>query len=395
MYWKNKDIVDICSSGKRIFDFAVPSKPEVWAQTADTLFRNGLFGDAAESYQKAHMDHEAAISRAYSLEEEARTLPVGVRQQRTLAFLKAAKAFLGCASGETNSDERIPLLCHAGDCYAEARRHDLAAKAFADASLFTEAISQYRLARMLYDAMGIIRTQKGSIDECITESITETARYVWTKEQKFEYVERQFCLFTISSHIIHVSRLVEFTLFKTAEEQEEYMEDLDFGIPHANFLKRQGKYAEAADLYRREGHALYAITLLLKDSSRENSMRKATEILLESLWFHLSFGVQPDLHSSELSKLFGLLNQLNLDVSHPKVTQEVSVYRVRTSCLYVQLMCLSLKYSEPFMPLIWFRSRSLRTHFVNRERIRQSCCSALIISSTAMYPNWSSILRTM
>jgi hypothetical protein len=188
MYWKDRNIIELYTSVKGISEFAVPSKPEDWIHTADTLFQNKQFGDASESYRKAQMYREADIAHAYWLEEEARTLPVRAGTQRTQAFVKAAEAFRSCALGRTSLDERTDFLRHAGHCFDEAKRHRLAAKAFEDASMFSEAISQFRLARMLPEAMAIIRAHRDSVDDSIAERITETARYAWTKVQYFEYV---------------------------------------------------------------------------------------------------------------------------------------------------------------------------------------------------------------
>jgi hypothetical protein len=191
-YWKDKGIVDLRISDGGIAEFAVPSKPEDWTETAEALFSNNQFSDAFDGYQKAHMYREAAIAHAHHLEQESRQIPHRRASHRIRAFVKAAEAFLACASGQTSPDERTVFLRRAGQCFVEAKKHDLAAKAYADALMFTEAVSQYRLAHMLDKAMAIIRARRDSIKDDIAEGVIETARYAWTSDQKFEYVQDTF-----------------------------------------------------------------------------------------------------------------------------------------------------------------------------------------------------------
>jgi hypothetical protein len=198
MYWKDNNIIELRASTSGISGFAVPSKPEDWAPTGDALFCDGLFSDAADSYQKAHMSREAAIAKAHQLEQEARQIKLHVTGRRSRAFKEAAEAFLTCASAQASPGERTDFLRHAGQCFAEAKRHDLAAKAYLDASMFTMSVCHYRLAQKLYDAMAITRAHNGLIEDDVVESVTETAKYVWTNEQKFKYV--RVCILSFSFH---------------------------------------------------------------------------------------------------------------------------------------------------------------------------------------------------
>jgi hypothetical protein len=196
-------------------------------------------------------------------------------------------------------------------------------------------------------------------------------------------------------HLIHVyfSLLKNFDLFKTDEEQEAFMEDHDFANAHASFLERRRRYADAADKLRQEGHMLRAIRLLLKDSFDENSMKKATAFLLESLWSYLSFGIQPNLvspeESSELNELFELSKQFRLGDLDPKVRKEVSLFvdRTRNVLFKTELMHLSLRCSQPSILLTWRHSGSLDTRFALREGIMPSRCSALITSLMMRFHN--------
>jgi hypothetical protein len=99
------------------------------------------------------------------------------------------------------------------------------------------------------------------------------------------------------------------------EEQEAYMVKFDFVAAHASFLESKRRYAGAAELYLQEGQTLHAIELLLKDSTDRISGTKAKKVLMEKLWSHLSFGVQPNFDGSEesveLHELFRFLKLLN------------------------------------------------------------------------------------
>jgi hypothetical protein len=132
------------------------------------------------------------------------------------------------------------------------------------------------------------------------------------------------------------------------------MIDLDFGAAHASFLESKGRYTEAADLYLQEGRPLYAIELLLRDSSNQIALDKATKFLLQRLWRHLSFGVEPKFDDSEQSRelkvLFRLLEQLNPKSLDAKDKREVRVSPVMHLVLRVELSYPRLMYSKPSTP---------------------------------------------
>lgn len=121
-------------------------------------------------------------------------------------------------------------------------------------------------------------------------------------------------------------------LFDDAEEQEEFMQDLDFGITTAHFLEKSGNVMKAARSYADEGQVLYAIELLLQDHANQEASQEAMRHILSRLWMHLSFGVQPnDLSIAvdvEVQNLLGYLTHLD-----PTHLQDSDVHEVISTIL--------------------------------------------------------------
>ena len=105
------------------------------------------------------------------------------------------------------------------------------------------------------------------------------------------------------------------------------MLELDFGIAHAQFLEKKGRYAEAAELFHKEGRTLYAIELLIRDAANKQSVRKALEYVVKALWSHLSFAVQPwTRNADEIQRLFELRAQLGYDAVDSQDSLGLEVY---------------------------------------------------------------------
>jgi len=84
------------------------------------------------------------------------------------------------------------------------------------------------------------------------------------------------------------------------------MLELDFGIAHAQFLEKKGRYAEAAN---------------------KQSVRKALEYVVKALWSHLSFAVQPwTRNADEIQRLFELRAQLGYDAVDSQDSLGLEVY---------------------------------------------------------------------
>jgi len=156
--------------------------------------------------------------------------------------------------------------------------------------------------------MAVIRAHESSVKGEVANDVKDTARYTWTNQQDFEYVG--CAIFFTFYNCCPCSQIEEFRLFQTVEEQEAYMVEHEFVSAHASFLERKRRYAEAAELYLREGRTLYAIELL-RDSTGRTSRARARDVVMERLWFHLSFGIQPNFDGSdesiELKELFRFL----------------------------------------------------------------------------------------
>ncbi|THH16781.1 hypothetical protein EW146_g3907 [Bondarzewia mesenterica] len=321
-YWIDQNLVEVRSPGEGIAQFAVASKPEEWAGRARGLFDQHQFYQAMLGFKRANMPREAAVAAAYRRRRQAR------QEGKKPAYLDAADAFFACGSDTSTENEINTYFRIAGECYVEARKYDRAAKAYRRASMYTEAAFYFMKARMLDEAVSILKMNEVAID--VAEKITNTARCTYLNDGKLEQAAE---------------------LFQDEEEQEDFMRDLDFGLAHAQFLEKNGKYVDAAEHYIQEGRIMYAIEILLKDSSNPEALRKAKSHILSRLWIHLSFGVHPNSLSVEsdleVQDLFEHLAKLSPDALDPDDRREAEMFRAIYSYDMEVLKRLGHWYSQP------------------------------------------------
>ena len=105
----------------------------------------------------------------------------------------------------------------------------------------------------------------------------------------------------------------------------EFAEDYGFEAAQIQILEQTGRCAEAASLHLEAGRRFEAITYLLKDKSRDDSMFQAKTCILEGLWELFPFsGREPDVVAEEhVQKLFQLLLKLDPGILEPMDRHEV------------------------------------------------------------------------
>ncbi len=93
------------------------------------------------------------------------------------------------------------------------------------------------------------------------------------------------------------------------------MDDYGLDIARASFLEQLERYGDAADIHLAEGNTLEAIRLLTLDRHNTQSIKKATQCLLDGLWSRLPCGttVSDELLQSDeiLARLLRLSNGLS------------------------------------------------------------------------------------
>lgn len=110
-------------------------------------------------------------------------------------------------------------------------------------------------------------------------------------------------------------------LFESVEEELEYLEDRNLDLAQINLLLLHNRRIEAAELHISEGRALEAIDLFLEDNQL-NSMSKAKDSILQSLWKLSPFGVVP-VEQVEIRQLLDRSNKISPSIMNDNDFDEV------------------------------------------------------------------------
>ncbi|KAH9016162.1 hypothetical protein EDB85DRAFT_767953 [Lactarius pseudohatsudake] len=312
IYWSSDDLVQNCTPGTVVPQLAVSSSEEEWAKMARTLFSHKRYFQAMHSYERAKMPREKAIAHAYHLREQARGIPVRNRpgdDTRWNAYSKVAGAFMASAQEATILRERSEYYRIAAEAYLVLEDHAKAAYAFEQASKFTEAAQNYRLAEKFDETVSVIQNHGNAMDPSVVSQLTDVARYYYLQRGDLKKASG---------------------LFSGPEEELEFVRDCDLDIAEVNILVGGGRFREAADLHIRENRVLDAVEVLLRDKNSGEATHLATQKLLDALWDILSFGVAPDgIDGDALAKLRKiklLIGRLDLQSLDAKIQQEFQMF---------------------------------------------------------------------
>ena len=115
------------------------------------------------------------------------------------------------------------------------------------------------------------------------------------------------------------------SLFSSAEEELEFLEDYNLDVARAALLGKLGRYSEAAEVHLSENRPLDAIRDLLKVKESHDTIQKATKILLEGLWRRCSFAISPRqvAGDKDVAALLNLAHEFPDDLLDPLDRHEV------------------------------------------------------------------------
>jgi hypothetical protein len=136
------------------------------------------------SYERAGMPREKAIAHAYHLREQARGIPIRNRpgDERRSAYTEVAEAFLASAQEAIIPRERSEYYRIAAEAFLVLEDHAQAAKAFENASKFTEAAQHYRQAGMFDETVSVIKRHGDAVDPTVADKLTDVARYYYLQQ---------------------------------------------------------------------------------------------------------------------------------------------------------------------------------------------------------------------
>lgn len=263
----------------------VTSTAEEWAKTGKELFRNQRYSQAMHCFERSGNTYERSIAEAYHLRQQARIQHSG----RKAAFTAAANAFCTCAEDSPSSIRKKDYLRMAGDCYREADDFGRAAHAFLNAEEYNHASRFFRKAGMFDDAVDVIKTNRGSVDQALAEEIIDVAKVHYLHDNKLEYDDIKLSNERITDRLSRSAM----ELFESKEEGLSFMEEFGFNVARSKVLEAIGRKCEAAELYFSEGHQSDAMRVLLSDPDDAPCIQQASTKILDQLWRKYAFSSTP------------------------------------------------------------------------------------------------------
>jgi tetratricopeptide (TPR) repeat protein len=150
------------------------------------LFRFGQYYEAALAFDRAGKAREAALAKAFYLKKVADELPVTAQKRRLEAYKEAAASLIDSGQGSVKRLERIACLTSAGDCYVAIKDHKRAAETYEKAEKWTKAALHFFDARLLDEAVRIVRNHNASVDQDVSNRILSTAKISYLEDLKLE-----------------------------------------------------------------------------------------------------------------------------------------------------------------------------------------------------------------
>jgi tetratricopeptide (TPR) repeat protein len=160
-----------------------------WQEQGRKLFDRKRFSQAKLCYERAYMPHEAAVSHAYHLREEASGMPQNHRHEiaaRRTAFLQVAATFLGCARNERAKNAAEIYFRRAGECFEDAGDFNQAIDAYNHAKYFSRVAELYRDMGKIDQAVATVKNYDRDINPNVSQRVISVARLLYFKKGQFE-----------------------------------------------------------------------------------------------------------------------------------------------------------------------------------------------------------------
>ncbi|KAJ7805519.1 P-loop containing nucleoside triphosphate hydrolase protein, partial [Mycena olivaceomarginata] len=174
MLWTSKNQVQNCVLGTDTPRFAISSTSAEWQEQGRKLFDSKRFSQAKLCYERAYMPHEAAVSHAYHLREEASGMPHNHRREiaaRRTAFLQVAATFLGCARNERAKNAAEAYFRRAGKCFEDAGDFNQAIDAYNHAKDFSRVAELYLDMGKIDQAVATVKNHDRDIKPNVAQRV--------------------------------------------------------------------------------------------------------------------------------------------------------------------------------------------------------------------------------
>ncbi|KAF7306321.1 UvrD-like helicase ATP-binding domain-containing protein [Mycena indigotica] len=298
--WARRHQVQNCSFGKDTRQFAIASRPEDWKAQGEELFDKGLFSNARLCFQRAFMPHEAAISNAYALREEAEEMFAKPRETK-LKFVEAGNAFLSCAKSTTDTETSWEYAAIAGDCFERGDSLLCGVEAFTLARKFDKVATFYRKLGM-FDEMVQTIQQHPEIDTTTSKALINVARLFYFK----------------SGHPKKAA-----ALFSSTEDPLEYLSSRGLQVERARFLQDvKEELSQAAEVQLQAGKLFAAIELFVRDGNSE----RAAACIAQGFWASLPFATTAVASDPSVSRLLKFAARLDLTCLASTRRDEINMF---------------------------------------------------------------------
>jgi tetratricopeptide (TPR) repeat protein len=135
------------------------------------------------------MPHEAAVSHAYHLREEASGMPHNHRREiaaRRTTLLQVAATFLGCARNERAKNAAETYFRRAGECFEDAGDFKQAIDAYNHAKYFSRVAELYLDMGKIDQAVATVKNYDRDINHNVSQRVFSIARLSYFKKGQFE-----------------------------------------------------------------------------------------------------------------------------------------------------------------------------------------------------------------
>ncbi|KAG8908799.1 hypothetical protein FRB99_003037 [Tulasnella sp. 403] len=291
---------------------AVTSTKDQWAKQARELFTKRLYEQAAYCFFKAELPLWRDIAITYGDRQAAQKLS-STDPRRCDSFRKVADQFYSQASEAPRTQDQLMLYANAARCFVEAQEHYRAAKSFAQAQKYNDALCYYKILKSFDEALEVISSHWSEVDPGLAESIKYTAKIVFTTKQpvdapgSVEYLEK-------------AGRICE-----SAEEYIAFLEDHGFTKQLVIYLDRVLHRNEvAAEVLERNSAHAEAVVQWLKVDSVAARLRAAS-CLLDGLRREVPYGTD---YRNPTPQMVALLKLTPDRPPRNPAETELSMYRV-------------------------------------------------------------------
>ena len=133
-------------------------------------------------YERAGMDRERDVARAYDLRREAQIHAPSEPSTRSQAFMAVAEAFLCCAKASPNKSESQAYYRIAGQCSLESGDDKQAAECFLLAEDYGQCALCYRNIGAVDRAVQVVQAHRSDVGAEVVGAVFGLARIHYLKE---------------------------------------------------------------------------------------------------------------------------------------------------------------------------------------------------------------------